>query len=75
MSWQCNLPTKKAFRTKVEQRQRDAKQPTHITDHCFNPGMFPEKETGRVAVEGPYPVHKWYATVELDEKGYILKVS
>lgn len=75
MSWQCDLPTKKALMEKVKQSQTDFNRPTHISDHCFNPGPFPESTTGRVAVEGPYPVHKWYATVELDDKGYIQKIT
>ena len=74
MSWQCRLPTKKAFKEKVATRQ-SAGSFVHITDNCFSAGMFPEKESGRVAVEGPYPVHKWYATVELDDKGYITKIT
>lgn len=69
MSWQSSARTKKAFK-------EEASAPnTKINDICFAPGPFPEKTVGRVAVEGPYPVHKWYATVELDDNGYITKVS
>lgn len=42
----------------------------------YNPsGLFPEKENGRVAIEGPhYPKpHRWYADCDV-ENGVITKV-
>ena len=44
--------------------------------HCYQPGgMFP-LSTGRSTIEGPhYPKpHKWYASVLIDENGYVTKI-
>lgn len=67
MAWQADHLTKKAFREDAIGK--------HIADVCFSVSIFPEKTWGTVAVEGPYPVHRWYATVDLENtSGKVLRV-
>lgn len=39
----------------------------------YSPGPFPCQQNGRVVVEAPARMHKWYATVEIKD-GYVKKV-
>jgi len=46
--------------------------------HCHQPGgLFPLPCPGTVCLEGPhYPApHKWYLDVQVDERGYIIKIN
>lgn len=64
-----NFPTKKALKDAV-------KAGKDVT--VFQPGgFFPAPDGPIQYVEGPhYPrPHTWYATVELDDDGYVRKVS
>lgn len=65
-----NFKTKKELKLAVESGRKIS---------VYTPGgMFPDPQPGsKCAVEGPhYPQpHKWYASVQLDNDGYIVKVS
>lgn len=64
-----NFKTKKALRESVESGRK-------IGLSAWPPFQRSGKNYDTVTVEGPhYPMpHKWYATVTLDEDGYITKV-
>ena len=67
MTRQSMIDTKKKFKEKATGK--------HITDYTFDGGIFPEKEVGKgITVAGPYPVHKWYAQVDTDENGVVVRV-
>jgi hypothetical protein len=62
-----NFKTKKELKAAVAAGEQIA---------VFEPGPFPAKQDGRVALEGPhYPKpHSWYASAEING-GIIVKVS
>ena len=65
--------TDQNYRTKKELRDA-VKRGDRVT--VYQPGPFPGKENGRVALEGPhYPEpHKWYAEATIVD-GVIVKVK
>lgn len=67
MTWQSNYKTKKAF--------REAATGKPLRDHAFEPGPHPERQSGNLAIEGPYPYHRWYAVAVTDENGIIRSVK
>lgn len=60
-----NYKTKKALREAVAAGE-------YVS--VFSPGPFDCPQDGRVSVEGPHGVHRWYATVEVRE-GIVVKVN
>jgi hypothetical protein len=66
MTLQSRQPSKKKF--------REVAIGKHILTFTWEP-MFPERLYGKgIAVEGPYPVHKWYAQVDVNEEGIVERV-
>lgn len=66
----CNPKTKKELKDRVAAGEKI---------RIYQPGPFGTgsiRSAGKYAVEGPhYPQpHKWYASVTLDDSGYIIKV-
>ena len=67
MSLQSNVKTKKEFKEVAIGKP--------IARHTFAVGLQQMPDAGYgIAVEGPYPVHKWYATVDTDDYGIVRKV-
>ena len=62
-----NYPTKKALKTALANGERIG---------TFQPGPFPAKLNGEVALEGPhYPKpHTWYASATIVD-GYVTRVK
>jgi hypothetical protein len=68
-----NFKTKKAFREAVDKSLAGTGPKVTV----FQPGPFPGKTTGSVAVEGPhYPApHSWYASVTIADGVVVSKVK
>ena len=63
MYCETNFKTKKALKEAVQAGKQVA---------VYQPGPFPSKTNGRVGIEGPHGVHKWYANAIISN-GYIVK--
>lgn len=66
MSYSSHIKTKKEYKEKAVG--------SDIGKYAFEAGHT-EKRIGQVSVEGPHPVHRWYAVVTLDEHGVVRKIS
>jgi len=59
-----DFSTKKAFKEAVKRGDLIS---------VYAAGIYPAQKNGKVVVEAPAKMHKWYATVEVKD-GYVKKV-